>query len=47
MEIFGNIKGVNEDYLENVVIEMAEEVSLFHIYLEFGTSYVTTFSHLI
>ncbi|CAA2979777.1 ABC transporter A family member 1 [Olea europaea subsp. europaea] len=28
LEIFGNIKGVNEDYLENVVIEMAEEVGL-------------------
>lgn len=30
LEIFANIKGVNEDCLENVVIEMAEEVSCFH-----------------
>ncbi|KAI3471608.1 hypothetical protein Pfo_028258 [Paulownia fortunei] len=28
LEIFANIKGVNEDCLENVVIEMAEEVGL-------------------
>lgn len=28
LEIFANIKGVNEDYLENIVIEMAEEVGL-------------------
>ncbi|KAL2535052.1 ABC transporter A family member 1 [Abeliophyllum distichum] len=28
LEIFANIKGVNQDYLENVVTEMAEEVGL-------------------
>ncbi|KAL6530473.1 Phospholipid-transporting ATPase abca1 [Orobanche minor] len=28
LEMFANIKGVNEDYLPNVVVEMAEEVGL-------------------
>lgn len=30
LEIFADVKGVNQDCLENVVIEMAEEVSCFH-----------------